>query len=70
MARPVFLRSVMLLQACSNQQIYENIQRDQRQRCQTLPQSEFERCMARAGQSFEDYWRDREEAINREPSDR
>jgi hypothetical protein len=54
-----------LLAACSNQQMYESVQRDQRQKCQTLPESEFQRCMARTGQSFEDYWRDRQAALER-----
>jgi len=62
--------SFVLLAACSNQQMYENVQRDQRQKCQTLPDSEFQRCMARTAQSFEDYWRDREAALNRDRGSR
>lgn len=56
-----------LLSACSSQEMYEAIQRDQRQQCQTLPETEFERCMARTAQSFEDYSREREEALSRPP---
>lgn len=58
--------TLVVMAGCSSQQLYESVQRDQRQKCQTLPQSEFERCMARTGQSFDDYWREREEALNRE----
>lgn len=69
MFRWLFSLALGVLVGCSNQQLYESVQRDQQQKCQTLPQSEFERCMARTGQSFDDYWRDREEALNREATD-
>lgn len=62
----LLMMALCLVAGCSNQQMYEAIQRDQRQQCQTLPETEFERCTARTGQSFEDYWREREEALKRD----
>ena len=57
-----------VLSGCSNRQLYESIQYDQKLKCQTLPQSQYEECMEKASQSYEDYKRARDEVIDDERS--
>lgn len=55
--------AVTLVGGCGNRAIYENIQANNRQDCATLPESQYEACMAAANESFDDYQRARTEAI-------
>ncbi len=58
---------VMALSACTNQQIYSSIQNDQQLKCQQLPPSQYDECMADAGISYEQYKKEREEVLDQEP---
>lgn len=49
----------LLLTACSSQQLYTTGQNYQRNQCQQLPnQSDRERCLERAGGSYDGYQRE------------
>jgi hypothetical protein len=55
------LTLVVLLAACSNQQVYTAIQQNQMQECSKLPQARFEECMKNVEGPYEDYERDRQD---------
>ncbi len=65
MKKPRYLSiiTVLLLQACSSQQVYEAIQSNQTQECQKVPQQEYEACMERVKESYEAYLEKRETVI-------
>lgn len=60
----IVLLAAAQLSGCSNRQLYESIQRDQKLQCQTLPESQYEKCMEKASQSYEEYERVRDEVID------
>jgi hypothetical protein len=49
--------------ACSNKAIYMNAQTNLRTDCHRGPMSQYQECMARTSTSYEEYLRDREEAL-------
>ncbi|MFK8047283.1 MAG: hypothetical protein AB8B81_02495 [Halioglobus sp.] len=51
----------IFLSACSNKQIYDNIQDNQRLECSKLPQQQYEDCMKDYDTSYEEYQRDRQD---------
>jgi hypothetical protein len=55
---------VFLLIACSDKQIYNAVQHNQRLECSKLPQVRFEECMRQVDGSYEEYARDREDLRN------
>lgn len=48
------------LGACSNQQVYEAVQRNQRLECQKIPLPQQDECMEQNSESYEEYRRNRE----------
>lgn len=54
---------MLVLTACSNRAVYENIQQNNRNRCIKEPPARYDECMARASKPYEEYEREREEAI-------
>lgn len=59
----LIMLSIVFIQSCSSEQVYESIQQNQRLECQKLPHSEYAECMERAGENYEKYTREREEVI-------
>jgi len=51
--------------ACSNKAIYDNIQLNNRNDCAKLPPSQYDECMERANKSYEEYERERKEALGK-----
>jgi len=51
---------------CSKKAIYDNVQMHNRQQCARLPPSQYEDCMEDAEKTYEEYRREREEALERE----
>ncbi|MDO9518860.1 MAG: hypothetical protein Q8K97_15830 [Pseudohongiella sp.] len=49
--------------ACSNKAVYMNAQTNLRTECHMGPMSQYQECMARTSRSYEEYLRDREEAL-------
>lgn len=54
----------MLMGACSNKAIYDNIQLNNQNDCAKLPQSNYDECMGRVNKSYEEYERQRKEALD------
>lgn len=59
-----FLFALLVL-ACSNQQTYEAIQDDRLRECQKLPPAAADKCMQQHDLPYEDYQREREEALKK-----
>ena len=57
----LFLLSV--LAACSNQQLYNGIQKNRQLECQKLPGSQYDECMKEVSEPYEEYEHDRQELI-------
>lgn len=51
------------LAACSNQQLYNNIQKNRQLECQKLPGRQYDECMKQVSEPYEAYERDRQELI-------
>lgn len=50
--------------ACTNKQLYETIQSNERLECQKIVRRiEYEECMRQINQSYEDYQREREQVL-------
>ena len=56
---------VLLIGACSNKAIYDNIQLNNRNDCAKLPRSQYDECIERAGKSYDEYERERKEALKK-----
>jgi len=54
---------ILLLSACSNRGVYEGIQTGKRNDCLRLPSPQYEECMKDANKSYDEYERERKEAI-------
>lgn len=52
-----------VLAACSNQQLYNGIQKNRQLECQKLPGSQYDKCMKEVSEPYEEYERDRQELI-------
>lgn len=59
------LVALFFFSGCSSQAVYDNIQLNNRRECSKLPPAQYEECMARAGKSYEEYKREREEAVGK-----
>lgn len=60
----LFIFIVLTLQACSAKQFHSLIQDHQKQECQSLPtNSQYEECIKRNNESYDEYSRKREEVI-------
>jgi len=62
----IFLGVLGLLVACSNQQMYKAARHYERSICQQEQGAAYDECMARTHQSYEDYEREREQAVKPE----
>ncbi|MGH1427770.1 MAG: hypothetical protein ACRBEE_07510 [Arenicella sp.] len=51
---------LMPLIACSNKQVYDAVQANQRSQCKKLPNSEYEECKQREQLSYEQYQEERQ----------
>ena len=57
----VFL-PLLLLQACTEQAMYEAVKNRQKVLCQQQPRSEYQECMEQASESYDTYKKNREDA--------
>lgn len=62
----LMLALTLLLASCSNKSVYQDLQRNKRNECMQGPPAEYDRCMRSMEQSYEDYERQRQEALKRE----
>ncbi len=51
---------VCVFSGCSNKEIYDNVQHNQRLECQKLPPSQYDDCMKKAEESYDEYQRKKE----------
>ena len=51
----------LLLTACSQKAVYDNIQLNNRLQCDKVPLPEYDACMERASKPYETYERERQE---------
>jgi hypothetical protein len=51
---------LVLLQACTDREVYEALQNRQKVLCQEQPKSAYEKCMQQTDESYDTYKKDRE----------
>lgn len=56
--------------ACTNQQLYDTIQQNNELECSKLPQGQYEECMSRINQPYDEYERQLEESAQDGEQDR
>ncbi len=54
---------IIYIQACSSRQVYDSIQHSQKLECQKVPYSEYDECIERTNESYDNYKQKREEVI-------
>ncbi len=52
---------VLAISACSSRQAYEAMQTRERNECLKVPESQYQECMERTSQSYDEYRRERED---------
>jgi len=57
---PIPLLALLLLQACTNRQVYEAVQQNRQLECQRYPDTRYEECMRQSETSYEDYEAERQ----------
>ncbi len=57
---------LLLVAACSNQQVYQTIQHDQLRDCEKQPPSVYEECVKENSESYDDYERKRQEVLEQD----
>tara|TARA_R110002072_G_scaffold136124_2_gene278145 strand:- start:112983 stop:113177 length:195 start_codon:yes stop_codon:yes gene_type:complete len=61
MKKALLTLTIVLFSSCSSRGIYEGLQASNRFECGKQPFSLYQACMERAGQSYDDYRRARDE---------
>ena len=56
---------ILLLSACSNRAVYETMQSHEREECAKGPAHAYQSCLEATQKPFEEYERERNEAISR-----
>ena len=59
---PIYL-AIFILASCTNRDVYDSLQANNRNECMKLPQSQYDDCMADANKSYAEYEQERKEAI-------
>lgn len=61
------LFTLMLLgvASCSHKAAYQNLQQNKRNECQRAPAAEYDKCMQSMAQSYGEYERQRQQALER-----
>ncbi|MBU2069954.1 MAG: hypothetical protein KKE08_18905 [Gammaproteobacteria bacterium] len=57
---------LLCLTACSNKAVYQDLQRNKRNECLQAPPAEYDRCMRSMDMSYEEYERQRQQALKGE----
>lgn len=66
MNKLMIILAIFAIAGCSNKAVYDNIQLNNRNECSKVPPPQYERCMERANQSYDDYERERKEVVGGE----
>lgn len=51
---------------CSNKAAYQNLKLNKQQQCMRAPVAEYDKCMQNMDQSYEEYERQRQQALKRQ----
>jgi len=62
----VFACLLVFMLGCTQRGIYETIQNNERQKCEKLPPAQYEDCMAKSSEGYDDYQRAREDILKDE----
>lgn len=65
-SKVIFACLLLFLLGCTQQGVYETIQRHEKQKCEKLPSAQYEDCIAQSSESYEDYQRAREDILKDE----
>ena len=57
----LYLTTALHLISCTNQQLYNEIQRNEQSRCEKLPPADYDRCIEDHNESYSDYKKKREQ---------
>jgi len=60
---PAMLLLLILLSACSNEQLYSAVQGSQRMECSKLPPGQYQNCLADYDTTYREYQRDRQDLL-------
>ncbi len=63
MHKLLIMAAIFAIAGCSNKAMYDNIQLNNRNECKEVPPSQYEECMERANQSYEEYERARKVVV-------
>lgn len=63
MHKLLIMAAIFLMAGCSNKAVYDNIQINNRNECNKVPPPQYEECMERANQSYEEYERERDVVV-------
>lgn len=55
--------TVLALQGCGSAEVYDAINENRRDACRRVPPAEYEDCMERYSEPYEDYKRKRDEVV-------
>lgn len=66
--KPAVLIGVVCLVGCSNKGMYDNLRIHQRNKCLEEPPPASVECLQRTNKSFEEYQRERQEALKKPSS--
>lgn len=61
------LAILILLSACSNKAVYENVKWNNQIECLRLPPDQYDECMERSSKSYEEYESERQETLEKKP---
>lgn len=56
---------LLFVASCSNKAAYQNLQQNKRNECMRAPAAEYDKCMQSMAQSYEEYERQRQQALER-----
>lgn len=56
------------LVSCTNEQIYNSVQENQKMECQKYPDARYEECMKELGTSYRDYEKEKKELEEERPA--
>ncbi|WP_397472365.1 hypothetical protein [Rheinheimera sp.] len=54
---------LLFIASCSNKAAYQNLQQNKRNECMRAPAAEYDKCMQNMAQSYEEYERQRQQAL-------
>lgn len=63
--RALIILAMICLSGCGRQGVYDNIQMDNKRRCESVPVPEYQDCIDASSQSYEEYERQRQELLSR-----